>query len=64
MPVVPKTVRCMDSERYLDIYAMLVPGTNASYCTEEHRKSLGAKGKVHQTELTRMTQNRMPIKST
>ena len=64
MPIVPVRVRCMDSERYLDTYAMLDPGTNASYCTEELRKSLGAKGKVHQTELTTITQNRMPIKST
>ena len=46
-------VRCIDSKRYIDTYVMLDPGTNASYCTEELRESLGAKGKVHQTELTR-----------
>ena len=40
------------------------PGTNATYCTEELRKNLGAKGKIHQTELTTITQTRMLIKST
>ena len=64
MPIVPARVRCPESNKFIDTYAMLDPGTNGTYCSEDLQQYLGAKGKVHQTEVTTITQSRMPIKST
>ncbi len=44
LPIVPARVRCTDTETVIDTYAMLDPGTNATYCTEELCDKLGAKG--------------------
>ncbi len=64
LPIVPARVRCTDTETVIDTYAMLDPGTNATYCTEELCDKLGAKGMTRHMELTTITQTRMPVEST
>ncbi|KAK8396591.1 hypothetical protein O3P69_004931 [Scylla paramamosain] len=63
LPIVPARVRCTDTETVIDTYAMLDPGTNATYCTEELCDKLGAKGMTRQMEPTTITQTRMPVES-
>ncbi|XP_014663229.1 PREDICTED: uncharacterized protein LOC106805948 [Priapulus caudatus] len=64
LPIVPARVRCLDSNRYVDTYAMLDPGTNATYCTEALCNSVGAKGAVRHLELTTIAQARVQMDST
>ncbi len=64
LPIVPARVRCTNTKIVIDTYAMLDPGTNATYCTEELCDKLGAKGMTRQMELTTITQTRMPVEST
>jgi hypothetical protein len=64
LPIVPARVRCLDSNHYVDTYAMLDPGTNSTYCTEALRESIGARGTVRHLELTTIAQTRLQIDST
>ncbi|KAK4324775.1 hypothetical protein Pmani_004615 [Petrolisthes manimaculis] len=63
LPIVPARVRCIDTNAIIDTYAMLDPGTNATYCTEELCHKLGARGVTRRMELTTIAQTRMPVES-
>ncbi|KAK3895047.1 hypothetical protein Pcinc_001215 [Petrolisthes cinctipes] len=63
LPIVPARVRCIDTNAIIDTYAMLDPGTNATYCTEELCHKLGARGVIRRMELTTIAQTRMPVES-
>lgn len=63
LPIVPARVRCIDTNAIIDTYAMLDPGTNATYCTEELCHKLGATGVTRRMELTTIAQTRMPVES-
>ena len=64
LPIVSARVRCLQTNTYIDTYAMLDPGTNATYCTEELCQRLGARGTARRLELTTIAQTRMPIETT
>jgi transposase InsO family protein len=64
LPIVPAKVWCPGSDHYIDTYAMLDPGTNATYCTEALRQSVGANGTVRHLELTTIAQKQVPIDTT
>ena len=40
LPIVPARVRCQDTNVVVDTYALLDPGTNTTYCTEDLREKL------------------------
>ncbi|XP_013402959.1 uncharacterized protein LOC106168462 [Lingula anatina] len=64
LPIVPARVRSPNSDTYVDTYAMLDTGTNATYCTEELFKRLGATGNKRHIELTTISQERLQIETT
>ncbi|XP_042889909.1 uncharacterized protein LOC122264893 [Penaeus japonicus] len=64
LPIVPARVRCLDTSAIVDTYAMLDPGTNTTYCSEELCGMLRARGVTRHMELTTIAQTRMPVEST
>ena len=64
MAIVPARIWCENPVTYIDTYAMLDPGSNATYCTKALRNQLEAQGTVHHLEMTTLTQSRMSIKTT
>ena len=61
MPIVPARVWCSNSDNYIDTYAMLDSGSNATYCSEALCDQLGAQGTMHHLELTTLTQSKMSV---
>nr|XP_027231842.1 uncharacterized protein LOC113823416 [Penaeus vannamei] len=64
MPIVPARVWRPGSDVYIDTYAMLDPGSNATYCSEFLCNHLGVQGTMRNLELTTLTQNRMSVETT
>ena len=64
LPIVPARVRCRDTNVVVDTYALLGPGTNTTYCTEDLREKLGTRGVTRHLELTTIAQTRLPMDST
>nr|XP_027230539.1 uncharacterized protein LOC113822194 [Penaeus vannamei] len=64
MPIVPARVWRPGSDVYIDTYAMLDPGSNATYCSEFLCNHLGIQGTMRNLELTTLTQNRMSVETT
>ena len=56
LPIVPARVRIPNSRTYVDTYALLDPGTDSTYCTEDLSKRLGAIGETQRLELNTLTQ--------
>ncbi|KAI2645448.1 Gag-Pol polyprotein [Labeo rohita] len=62
LAIVPVKVKLSNSDHIVQTYAFLDPGSSASFCTENLRRQLNAKGKQHRILLRTMGQEK-PIDS-
>lgn len=57
MAVVPVKLKSKKSERYVETYAFIDPGSTATFCTEDIQRKLNLKGKTTQFLLDTMAQD-------